>query len=72
LLNPNETLSDASRQNLILIAKVLTNLCNGVLYGQKETHLMTLNKFLDDNSPFLLKFLTFVSDVNFFFLLKSK
>jgi len=38
-----------ARKNLTLIAKVLQNLSNGVLFGSKEVYFTDLNGFVEEN-----------------------
>ena len=51
------------RHNFIMLAKVMTNLCNGVTFGAKEAHMTPLNNFLQDHSTTMLKFLQYISEV---------
>ena len=44
-----QKVSKVARKNLTLIAKVMQNLSNGVLFGAKEVHLADLNDFVGDN-----------------------
>jgi len=44
------------RRNLILIAKVLQNLSNGLLFGDKETYMKPLNDFIKDKTEPLQKY----------------
>ena len=37
------------RRNLILIAKILQNLSNGILFGDKEEYMMRCNQFIENN-----------------------
>jgi len=43
--------SPNARRNLVLVAKVLQNLANNVLFGDKETYMTKLNDFISTNIP---------------------
>eukprot|EP01114_Cavostelium_apophysatum_P012697 TRINITY_DN2900_c0_g1_i3.p1 TRINITY_DN2900_c0_g1~~TRINITY_DN2900_c0_g1_i3.p1 ORF type:complete len:791 (-),score=205.27 TRINITY_DN2900_c0_g1_i3:16-2388(-) len=47
--------SETQRQ-LLLVAKVLQNLSNGVQFGRKEEYMAPLNSFIQDNGPKMQKF----------------
>ena len=60
---PSRTL----RRNLVLIAKVLQNLSNGVLFGAKEMYMQPLNAYITSRMPAMKTFfaaLTSVDDVD--------
>jgi len=60
---PNRTM----RRNLILIAKVLQNLSNGLLFGDKEPYMIIANDFIKEKTEVLQKYfqqLTKVDDLN--------
>jgi neurofibromin 1 len=50
-LTPNQS------RTLLLVAKVLMNMANGVLFGAKEQFMMPLNEFLVANTPLVKGFL---------------
>jgi len=62
LYDANQTINDTQRHNLVMVAKVLTNLCNGVSFGNKEPHMLPLNNFLEDQTPLFIRFLIYISD----------
>jgi len=41
---------DISRRTLVLVAKVLQNLANGVMFGGKEEFMTPMNKFIEGNT----------------------
>eukprot|EP00698_Gefionella_okellyi_P012690 TRINITY_DN3432_c0_g1_i3.p1 TRINITY_DN3432_c0_g1~~TRINITY_DN3432_c0_g1_i3.p1 ORF type:complete len:1127 (+),score=257.59 TRINITY_DN3432_c0_g1_i3:133-3513(+) len=49
-------ISPLMNRNLKLIGKVLQNLSNGILFGEKENFTVPLNPFLEANLPRLLEF----------------
>jgi len=51
----------AAKRQLILIAKVLQNLANGVKFGQKEAFMIPLNDFIESNQASYRKFLEEIS-----------
>eukprot|EP01126_Amoeba_proteus_P063478 TRINITY_DN8751_c0_g1_i6.p1 TRINITY_DN8751_c0_g1~~TRINITY_DN8751_c0_g1_i6.p1 ORF type:complete len:512 (-),score=99.69 TRINITY_DN8751_c0_g1_i6:384-1919(-) len=48
LLDPKLATPDTLR-NLILVGKIIQNLANGILFGEKETYMIPLNSFLANN-----------------------
>lgn len=50
-----------SRRALLLITKVIQNLANNVLFGNKEAHMKVLNPFLSENIRQVTKFLADVA-----------
>ncbi|KAL6064500.1 Neurofibromin-A [Balamuthia mandrillaris] len=42
-------LTNRARRNLLLVAKLLQNLSNGVYFGSKEAYMMCMNGFIKDN-----------------------
>lgn len=52
----DETPSPFSVRNLMLVAKILMNLANLILFGKKEPHLNPVNKWLSSNIPTLVDF----------------
>ena len=46
------------RRSLLLITKVIQNLANNVIFGNKEPHMKVLNSFLSENSRQVAKFLS--------------
>ncbi|KAJ6440855.1 pentafunctional AROM polypeptide [Purpureocillium lavendulum] len=50
------------RRGLLLIAKVIQNLANNVLFGTKEPYMFPLNPFLVQNIGFVTTFLSRISD----------
>lgn len=60
-------LSPMHRRNLVLVAKVLQNLSNFVLFGEKELFMVPLNAFIERNKPRMIDYceaLTSVSDLD--------
>jgi len=53
----------AQQASLVYIAKVLTSLCNGVPYGQKELYMTPLNPFLHRHEETMKNFLDYISEV---------
>ncbi|KAJ2776467.1 hypothetical protein H4R18_005657 [Coemansia javaensis] len=53
--------SPDSRRGLLLCAKVLAVLCNGVSFGSKETYLMPMNGIIREYRPKLRRFLYAIS-----------
>lgn len=51
--------NDSSRRGLMIIAKIIQNLANNILFG-KEPHMMRLNDFLTENVIHVTKFLTVI------------
>lgn len=49
-------------RHLLLLSKVVQTVANGVLFGQKEAYMMTLNPFIEANQLRLRDFLVAVSD----------
>jgi neurofibromin 1 len=49
------------RRGLLLIAKVIQNLANNVLFGAKEPYMYPLNKFLTQNIYHVTTFLREIS-----------
>jgi len=49
------------RRALLLITKVIQNLANNVVFGNKEPHMKVLNSFLGDNIRQVTKFLSDVA-----------
>lgn len=49
------------RRGLLLIAKVIQNLANNVLFGTKEPYMFPLNQFLVENIQFVTSFLREIS-----------
>jgi hypothetical protein len=45
------------RRGLMVIAKVFQNLANNIFFG-KEAHMVSMNKFLEDNILVVTRFLT--------------
>lgn len=45
-----------ARRNLVLLAKLLQNCSNGVLYGSKESYMTCMNSFVEQNVPRLTQF----------------
>lgn len=45
------------RRGLMVIAKIIQNLANNIFFG-KEQHMMTLNKFLENNITNVTRFLS--------------
>ena len=58
---PDETL----RRQIILIAKVLSNLSTHVLFGAKEEYMTIMNDFIESNSDSLDSYYAFISNVLF-------
>ncbi|SPQ94881.1 unnamed protein product (mitochondrion) [Plasmodiophora brassicae] len=57
LSEPNPgPLPPRTRRNLIMVAKVLQNLSNGVLFGEKEAYMIRLNDYLRDRLPSVVEF----------------
>jgi Ras GTPase-activating-like protein IQGAP2/3 len=59
--------SKTMRRNLVLIAKVLQNLSNGILFGDKEQYMKPLNKFIQERMDSLQDYfdrLTAVDDLD--------
>ncbi|KAJ2080922.1 hypothetical protein H4R24_002722 [Coemansia sp. RSA 988] len=54
-------MSPASRRGLLLCAKFLAVLCNGVSFGTKETYLMPMNGLIREYRPRLRQFLHTIS-----------
>ncbi|KAJ1725590.1 hypothetical protein LPJ53_000260 [Coemansia erecta] len=54
-------MSPANRRGLLLCAKVLAVLCNGVSFGAKETYLMSMNGLIREYRPKLRTFLHTIS-----------
>ncbi|KAJ2809081.1 hypothetical protein H4R20_000385 [Coemansia guatemalensis] len=54
-------MSPANRRGLLLCAKVLAVLCNGVSFGTKETYLMPMNGLIREYRPRLRQFLHTIS-----------
>ncbi|PIA18983.1 hypothetical protein COEREDRAFT_6145 [Coemansia reversa NRRL 1564] len=54
-------MSSANRRGLLLCAKVLAVLCNGVSFGTKETYLMPMNGLIREYRPRLRQFLHTIS-----------
>jgi len=52
--------SKKARRNLVLLAKLLQNCSNGILYGSKESYMTCMNSFVEANVPRLT---TFFKDV---------
>lgn len=42
--------NDTARRTLVLVAKVLQNLANGVMFGGKEEFMIPMNKFIEGNT----------------------
>lgn len=57
-LTPNQS------RTLLLVAKVLQNMANGIPFGGKEQYMMPLNEFLTANTPLVRDFLTELSVIN--------
>eukprot|EP00762_Andalucia_godoyi_P007881 ANDGO_01286.mRNA.1 Rho GTPase-activating protein gacY len=53
----NEPVKPAVRRNLILASKVLQNLSNSVLFGQKESYMERMNPFIESNMFAMREFL---------------
>ncbi|KAJ2724218.1 hypothetical protein GGI07_002088 [Coemansia sp. Benny D115] len=54
-------MSRANRRGLLLCAKVLAVLCNGVSFGAKETYLMSMNGLIREYRPKLRSYLHAIS-----------
>ncbi|KAJ1959368.1 hypothetical protein GGI12_004373, partial [Dipsacomyces acuminosporus] len=54
-------MSPANRRGLLLCAKVLAVLCNGVSFGSKEPYLLPMNGLIRDYRPKLRRYLNSVS-----------
>ena len=52
------------RRGLLLIAKVIQNLANNVLFGTKEPYMFPLNRFLVENISVVTSFLRTISVSN--------
>ena len=63
VLPPGQAIPPEKQTSLVYIAKVLTSLCNGVYYGQKEQYMMPMNGFLRSQEDNMRTFLEFVSEV---------
>ena len=50
-------ISSVARRNLVLVSKVLQNLSNNVLFGNKEQFLSPLNAFLEGNKNVMNEYL---------------
>jgi len=48
--------SKAARRSLVLITKVLQNLANEIVFGQKEAYMVKVNDFISSNIPKLASF----------------
>eukprot|EP01112_Ceratiomyxa_fruticulosa_P016885 TRINITY_DN5161_c0_g1_i1.p1 TRINITY_DN5161_c0_g1~~TRINITY_DN5161_c0_g1_i1.p1 ORF type:complete len:931 (-),score=175.29 TRINITY_DN5161_c0_g1_i1:271-3063(-) len=46
-----------AKRNFVLLAKLLQNTSNGVLFGQKEEYMICMNKFITDNKAKMAKYL---------------
>ncbi|KAJ1817141.1 hypothetical protein LPJ75_001799, partial [Coemansia sp. RSA 2598] len=57
----NVKMSPANRRGLLLCAKVLAVLCNGVSFGAKEPYLMSMNGLIREYRPKLRNFLHAIS-----------
>ena len=57
----NEPPSKEMRRGLLLIAKVIQNLANNVLFGAKEPYMYPLNDFLTQN---IYKVTTFLREIS--------
>ena len=57
LVPANPPLSRVCRRNLTLITKVLQNLSNGILFGNKEEYMSDLNPWLEENFGRMKEFL---------------
>jgi len=55
---------DHGQRNLILISKIIQNLANGVLFGQKEQYMTSLNDFLGEKISEMREYLSSVVDVD--------
>lgn len=60
LIPPDIPVSKKARRNLILLAKVLQALSNGVI-GAKEAYMLPLKPFIDQHTPGMHKFLNTVA-----------
>ncbi|KAJ2321030.1 hypothetical protein IWW52_000999 [Coemansia sp. RSA 2704] len=56
-----EKISPSNRRGLLLCAKVLAVLCNGVSFGSKEPYLMPMNGLIREYRPKLRQFLQAIS-----------
>lgn len=56
-------LDKAMRRNLVLIAKMIQNLSNGVHFGDKEQYMVPVNHFIDEQKDNLLRFFNRLADV---------
>ncbi|KAK0461601.1 uncharacterized protein EV420DRAFT_1526161 [Desarmillaria tabescens] len=54
--------NDSSRRGLMIIAKIIQNLANNILFG-KEPHMMRLNEFLTENVIHVTEFLTMILQI---------
>jgi hypothetical protein len=54
----NKSKGEHGQRNLILISKIIQNLANGVLFGQKEQFMASLNPFLEAKKQTMRNYLT--------------
>ena len=57
ILPPDVIPTPKARRNLVLLAKLLQNCSNGVLYGSKEMYMTSMNDFVLSNGPVVGGFL---------------
>jgi Rho GTPase-activating protein 1 len=53
----SEAPNSALRRNLILVSKILQNLANGVVFGQKEAYMERMNPFIEERMEQMAVFL---------------
>ncbi|MDP2436980.1 MAG: hypothetical protein Q8P67_14620 [archaeon] len=65
LVNPPlSQVSPAGRRNLILISKIVQNISNGSLFGEKEQFLQCANAMIEETRPRVQFFLQYISDAS--------
>ncbi|KAJ1960437.1 Ras GTPase activating protein ira2 [Dipsacomyces acuminosporus] len=52
------------RRGLLLCTKITHNLANDVAFGNKETYMVPLNRFITENRPQILRFLAEISEMS--------
>ena len=55
-IKPETSISVRSRRCFVLVAKVLQNLSNGLLFGQKENFMLEVNGFIEGHKTEIITF----------------
>eukprot|EP01097_Dermamoeba_algensis_P012157 TRINITY_DN997_c0_g1_i7.p1 TRINITY_DN997_c0_g1~~TRINITY_DN997_c0_g1_i7.p1 ORF type:complete len:642 (+),score=119.86 TRINITY_DN997_c0_g1_i7:610-2535(+) len=58
LMPPDHVPSPKARRNLILLAKLIQNCANRVLFGGKEAYMICMNDFIEDNATQMDQYLS--------------